>query len=75
MGISNLTGKRLKDVKQSATFDHILQCNCTINFDNFDILVAESNKFKLRLRQSPLIKRDKSILNGTLKSFPLARVD
>ena len=75
MGISNLTGKRLKNVKQSATFDHILQCSCTINFDNFDILVAESNKFKLRLRESPLIKRDKSILNGTLKSFPLALFD
>ena len=75
MGISNLTGKRLKNVKQSATFDHILQCNCTINFDNFSILVAESNKFKLLLRESPLIKRDKSILNGTLKYFLLALFD
>ena len=37
MGISNLTGKRLKNVKQSAIYDHLLQCNCTINFNNFDI--------------------------------------
>ena len=50
MGISNLTEKRLKNVKQSAISDHLLQCNCTINFDNFDILAAESNKFKLLLR-------------------------
>ena len=53
MGISNLTGKRLKNVKQSAISDHLLQCNCTINFNNFDILAAlaaESNKFKLLLR-------------------------
>ena len=47
MGISNLTGKRLKNVKQSAISDHLFQYNCTINFDNFDILAAESNKFKL----------------------------
>ena len=37
MGISNLTGKRLKHVKQSAISQHLLQSNCTINFDNFDI--------------------------------------
>ena len=42
MGISNLTGKRLKNVKQSAISDHLLQCKCTIKLDNFDILAAES---------------------------------
>ena len=35
------------------------------------ILAAESNKFKLILRESLLIKRDKPILNRTIKSFPL----
>ena len=68
MGISNLTEKRLKNVKQS---DHLLQCNCTINFDDFDILAADSNKFKLLLRERLLIKRDKQILNRTIISFPL----
>ena len=43
MGISNFTGKHIKNVKQSAISDHLLQCNCTIKFDNFDILVADSN--------------------------------
>ena len=75
MGIFNLSGKRLKNVKQSAISDHLLQCNCTINFDNFDILAAESNKFKLLLRESLLIKRDKPILNRTIKSFPLELFD
>ena len=75
MGISNLTEKRLKSIKQSAISDHLLQCNCTINFDNFDILAAESNKFKLLLRESLLIKRDKPILNRTIKSFPLELFD
>ena len=75
MGISNLTGKRLKPVKQSAISDHLLQCNCTINFDNFDILAAESNKFKLLLKESLLIKCYKPILNRTIKSFPLKLFD
>ena len=52
MGISDLTGKHLKNIKQSAMSDHLLQCNCMINFDNFDVLPAESNKFKLLLRES-----------------------
>ena len=75
MGISNLTGKRLKNAKQSAISNHLLQCNCTINFDYLDILVADSNKFKLLLRENLLIKRDKPILNRTIKSFPLELFD
>ena len=46
MGISNLTRKLLKNF---AMFNHQLQWNCTINFDGFDILTADSNKFKLLL--------------------------
>ena len=38
MGISNLTGKRVKNVKESAVSDHRLQCNCAIDFDHFDVL-------------------------------------
>ena len=75
MGISNLTGKCLKNVKQSAISDHLLQCNCAINFDNFSILATDCNKFKLLLRESFLIKRDKPILNRTIKSFPLELFD
>ena len=75
MGISNLTGKRLKNVKQPAISDHLLQCNCTINFDDFSILATDCNKFKLLLRESLLIKRDKPILNRTIKSFSLELFD
>ena len=71
MEISNSTGKRLKNFVQSAISDHLLQCNCTINFNDFDILVAESNKFKLFQRESLFIKPDKPILNRTIKLFPL----
>ena len=75
MGSSNVTGKHLKKVKQSAISEPLLQCNCMINFDNFDILGAESNKFKLLLRENILIKRDKPVLNRSIKSFPLELLD
>ena len=71
MGISNLTEKRLKNIKESEMFDHLLQCNCTMNFDVFEILAVDCNKFKLLLRENLLIKRNKPILNRTIKSFPL----
>ena len=58
MGISNLIGKRLKSVKQSAISDHLLECHCAINFDHFDILAFDANKFRLLIKESLLIKRD-----------------
>ena len=75
VGISNLTGKRLKNVKRSAVSDHLLQCNWAINFDDFSILATGFNKFKLLLRESLLMKRDKTILNRTIESFPLELFD
>ena len=42
MDISNLTEKGLKDVKDSAVSDHLLQCICTSDFDHFDILALTS---------------------------------
>ena len=75
MSISNLTEKRLKSVKQSAVSDHILECNCSIDFDHFDTLASDSNKFRLLIKESLLIKRDKSQLNKTIKSFPLKLFD
>ena len=75
MGISNLTGKRLKSVKQPAICDHLLQCNCAINFDYFSILATDCNKFKLLLRESLSIKCDKPILNRTIELFPLELFD
>ena len=48
MGISNHTGKPLKNAKQSGISDQLLQFNWTINLDDFGILAADSNKFKNR---------------------------
>ena len=75
MGISNLTEKRVKNVKQSAVSDHQLQCDCSINFDDFDILASETNNFRLLIKESLLIMRDKPVLNRTTTSFPLKLFD
>ena len=72
-GTSNLTRKRIKNAKESAISDHLLQCNSPISFDDFDILA--SNKFKLLIKESLLIKRDNPVVNGLTKSFPLDRFD
>ena len=75
MGISNLAAKPLKSVKQSAISDHLLECNCSIDFDHFDILAFDINKFRLLTKESLLIKRDQPQLNKTIKSFPLKLFD
>ena len=67
MGISNLTGKRLSV--------HLLECNCSIDFDHFDILASDANRFRLLIKESLLIKRDQPQLNKTIKSFPLKLFD
>ena len=63
LGICNLAGKRLKNLKQSAVSDHLLQCNYTIISDDFTILATNSSKFKTRLMESLSVKHDKPILN------------
>ena len=75
MGVSNLTRKRLKNIKDSAVSDNLLQCNCAIDFDHFDILATDVNKFNLLVKESLLIKRDNLVLNRTTKSFPLELFD
>ena len=75
MGISNLTGKRVKNAKESAIFDHLLQCDCTIDFDHFDNLASDIYNFRLLIKENLLIKRDRPVLNRTVKSFPLKLFD
>ena len=52
MGVSNLNGNRLKN---TAVSDHLLQCNCTIDFDHFDILATDVSKFNVLLWESLFI--------------------
>ena len=75
LGIILLTDKFVKTPKKSAIFDHMLLDGHTPSFDNFSILLKESNAFKLQLKKSLLILRDKPILNRNIYSFPLELFD
>ena len=75
MGIFSLSGKRLEYVKQSAISNHPVQSYFAIHIDDLDILAGDSNKFKLLLRKSLLIKRHKTNLNRRIKSLPLELFD
>ena len=63
MEISNLIGKILKNVNQSTMPAHLWQCNCTINFDDFDILAGDSNKFRVLTKTRNNLKRPETTWN------------
>ena len=73
--ITTLTGKNVKIPKKFAIFDHMLLDAHKASFDNFSVLLKESNAFKLHLKESLLISRDKPILNKIINSFPLEMLD
>ena len=75
LGITPLTGKFVKTPKKSAILDHRLLDSHKASFDNFSILLKESNAFKLQLKKSLLISCDKPILNKNIYSFPLELFD
>ena len=75
MGISNLTSKHVKNVKESAVSDLLLQCHCAITFGHFDVLASDTNSFRFLIKESLLIKREEPVLNSTVKSFPLKLFD
>ena len=73
LGISHLTGKRktLQPNQHTAVLEHCLFCHNSPSFDDFVIISRESNDFKLTLKESILINRDKPLLNRTVQSMPL----
>lgn len=75
MGVSDLTGKRLKNVKGFAVSGLLLQWNCTIGFDQCKILTTDVDKFNILVKERLLIKHDSPVLNRTTKSFFLELLD
>ena len=55
LGITPLTGKKVKSTKQKAVFDHVVQTGHNASFDDFESLTKECDEFKLLLRESLLI--------------------
>ena len=66
LGITPLTGKKVKSPKENAVFDHIVHMGHKQSFDDF-----ECDEFRLLLRDSLLILRDDPPLNRYVKSIPL----
>ena len=75
LGMTPLTGKRVKNPKKSAIFDRILLKGHDASFEELTIPLKENNKLKLHLKESLLIKRDKPELNGNIYSYPLELFD
>ena len=73
MGVSNLTRKRLKNIKDSAVSDHLLQYNCSTDFDHFNILATDVSKFNLSLKESLLINDFVFQINFLLSRWLLTR--
>ena len=55
LGITPLTGKKIKSAKEGAVYDHIFHTGHYASFDNFKTLAKESDEFRLLLRESLLI--------------------
>ena len=71
LGITPLTGKKVKSPKESAAFDHIFHTGHNASFDDFETLVKQSGEFKFLLRESLLILCDDPPLNRYVMSIPL----
>ena len=75
LGISALTGKRVKGDDDSAIKEHLLFCNPTPDFEDFSILATNSSDFKATLMESLLISRGHPPLNKSKQSLPLELFD
>ena len=75
LGVSALTGKRVKGDNDSAIKEHHLFCNYSSGFDEFSILASNNNDFKVTLMENLLINRDHPLLNRNRHSLPLELFD
>ena len=63
LGITPLTEKKIKSPKESTISDSIFHAGHNASFDDFAVLVKESDEFRLLLRKLLLILRDDPPLN------------
>ena len=75
LGVSALTGKKLKGDKDFAIKEHHLFCHHSSGFYDFSILDNNNNDFKVNLMESLLINRDDPPLNKNRHSLPLELSD
>ena len=75
LGISALTGKRVKGDDDSAIKEHLSFCNHTSEFEDSSIIASNNNDFKVTLLESLLINRDHPTWNKNKRSLPLELFD
>ena len=75
LGVSALTGKRVKEDNDAAIKEHHLFCNHSSGFEDFFVLPSNNNDFKVTLMESLLINRDHAPLNKNRHSLPLELFD
>ena len=71
IGVSPLTGKKVKPSNNSAVWDDLFRCNFVPSFGNFSVLARENKKHLLEIKESLLIMRDNPSLNRNINSTPL----
>ena len=74
IGISPITKKQVKP-KNISVADHLLFCNHSASYDDFNILVRQNKTFLLELKERLLIMIDKPSLNKNITSAPLYLFD
>ena len=75
LGVSAVTGKRVKGDNSSAIKEHHLFCNHSSSFDDFSILASNNNGFKVTLMESLLINKNHPPLNKNKHLLPLELSD
>ena len=76
LGISALTGKRVKGDDDYAIKEHLLFfCNHAPDFEDFSILATNNNDSTVTLMESLLTNRDHPSLNKNKQSLPLELFD
>ena len=75
LGLSPLTGKRVSSGKESAVSDHLLLHNHNGDLNDFTILARDNNGFKVLIKESLLISRDRPVLNKNVSSIDLLLFD
>ena len=64
IGVSPLTGRKVKPINNSAARDHLLHCNYLSTFENFSILAHENKKFLSEIKERLLIRVIIRIINN-----------
>ena len=74
LSLSALTCKRVNNNKKSAMKDQCLFFNHVGSFEDFSILMYESNPFKLLIKEALLVSTDKPLLNNQLNQLKVKSI-